>query len=100
MIRASACWRLRKRRAATKSFSAWWNLTGKPAPNVTVSFAGPITAAREVNAQEQPMGDASVTDGALVTSFTAYQPRTFALKLGSPTVQLASPHSQPVTFEL
>jgi alpha-mannosidase len=71
-------------------------LDGKPAPDVRVSFAGPVTAAREVNGQEQPLGDANVKDGALVTSFTAYQPRTFALRLGSPAVRLASIHSQPV----
>jgi alpha-mannosidase len=73
-------------------------LDGKPASNVRVSFAGPITAAREVNAQEQPLGDATVTSGSLVTSFTAYQPRTFALKLGSAPVRLTAPGSQPVTL--
>jgi alpha-mannosidase len=73
-------------------------LDGKAAPDVRVSFAGPISAAREIDAQEQPIGDASVSDGALVTSFTAYQPRTFALKLSSPGVQLTSPHSEPVTL--
>jgi alpha-mannosidase len=73
-------------------------LDGKPAPNVRVSFAGSIAAAREVNAQEQPIGDATVSDGALVTSFTAYQPRTFALRLGSPTERVAAPHSQPVSL--
>ena len=73
-------------------------LDGKPAPDVHVSFAGPVTAAREVNGQEQPLGDADVKDGALVTSFTAYQPRTFALRLASPAVRLASIHSQPVTL--
>jgi alpha-mannosidase len=73
-------------------------LDGKPTPNVRVSFAGSIAAAREVNAQEQPVGAATVTDGALVTSFTAYQPRTFALRLSSPTERLAPPHSQPVSL--
>ena len=47
-----------------------------------VSFAAPIAAAREVNGQEQPVGPATVTSGALVTSFSAYQPRTFALEAG------------------
>ncbi len=56
-------------------------LDGKPQPAVHVSFAVPITAAREVNGQEQPLGSTTVTDGALVTSFSAYQPRTFAIKL-------------------
>ena len=73
-------------------------LDGKPANNVRVSFAGPIAAAREVNAQEQPIGAATVTDGTLVTSFTAYQPRTFALRLGPLTERLAEPHSQPVSL--
>jgi alpha-mannosidase len=73
-------------------------LDGKPANDVRVSFAGPIAAAREVNAQEQAVGAATVADGALVTSFTAYQPRTFALRLGPLTERLAEPHSQPVTL--
>ncbi len=59
-------------------------LDGKPQKNVRVSFAAPITAAREVNGQEQPVGEATLNDGALVTSFGAYQPRTFAIKLAEP----------------
>ncbi len=35
-------------------------LDGKPQPNVRISFAAPITAAREVNGQEQPVGAANV----------------------------------------
>ncbi len=71
---------------------------GKPQQNVRVSFDGPITAAREVNGQELPVGNASVSGGALVTSFTAYQPRTFALKLGSAPARLAAVRSEPVTL--
>jgi alpha-mannosidase len=71
-------------------------LDGKSHPDVRVTFAGPVTAAREVNAQEQPLGDATVTDGSLATSFTAYQPRTFALKLGAAPATLAALHSEPV----
>ena len=58
-------------------------LDGKAQPDVRVSFAAPVVAAREVNGQEQPIGAASVRDGALATSFTPYQPRTFALRLGA-----------------
>ena len=66
-----------------------------------VSFAAPITAAREVNGQEQPVGPATVTDGALVTSFAAYQPRTFALSdLGAAPVTVAGVHSAPVALQL
>jgi alpha-mannosidase len=34
-----------------------------------------------MNGQEQPIGPAAISNGELVTSFTAYQPRTFAIKL-------------------
>ena len=34
-------------------------LDGRQAANVKFSFAGPVTEAREINAQEQPVGDAT-----------------------------------------
>jgi alpha-mannosidase len=71
-------------------------LDGKPQPEVKVSFAAPITAAREVNGQEQPVGSSTVADGALVASFTAYQPRTFALRLAAAPTSVASVKSAPV----
>jgi alpha-mannosidase len=74
-------------------------LDGKPQPDVHVAFAGPVAAAREVNGQEQPVGAAQVSGGELVTSFTAYQPRTFALKLGAPGAHLAAPQSEPVALK-
>jgi alpha-mannosidase len=74
-------------------------LDGKDAPNVKFSFAGPVAEAREINAQEQPVGNAQVADGALVTSFTPYQPRTFALRLKAAAGHVASAHSQPVKLE-
>ncbi|MDR3742422.1 MAG: glycoside hydrolase family 38 C-terminal domain-containing protein, partial [Terracidiphilus sp.] len=73
-------------------------LDGKAAPDVRVSAAAPIVAAREVNAQEQPTGLATVHDGALATSFTPYQPRTFALRLAPASTKLAAIQSQPVTL--
>lgn len=71
-------------------------LDGKPQSDVRISFAAPIASAREVNGQEQPVGPATVTGGALVTSFGAYQPRTFALKLSAFSVKIAGIHSEPV----
>jgi alpha-mannosidase len=76
-------------------------LDGHPAQDVHVGFAGPAVAAREVNAQEQPeqpeqAEPARLSSGELVTSFTAYQPRTFAVRLGPPTANLTAVHSQPV----
>jgi alpha-mannosidase len=79
-------------------------LDGHPAQDVRVSFAGPIVAAREVDAQEQQEQQvqrepATVSSGALVTSFTAYQPRTYALRLGPPAAKLAAIRSQPVALK-
>ena len=73
-------------------------LDGKPQPNVKLSFAAPITSAREVNGQEQPVGPATVTAGALVTFFSGYQPRTFALRLGAPPARNAGIRSTPVAL--
>jgi len=69
---------------------------GRPANNVRVTFAAPVTAAREVNGQEQPVGAAPIVGGSLEASFTAYQPRTFAVKLGPAPVKLPAVESRPV----
>jgi alpha-mannosidase len=74
-------------------------LDGKPEPNVRVTFAAPIKSAREVNGQEQPVGPAKVAGGALVASFTAYQPRTFAITLEPSTVHVAPVESRPVALD-
>lgn len=73
-------------------------LDGKPQPGVRVSFAAPVTAAREVNGQEQPLGPASLTGGDLVISFGAYQPRTFAVRMAPTEPKVASVKSEPVAL--
>jgi alpha-mannosidase len=73
-------------------------LDGKPQPNVHITFAAPITAAREVNGQEQPVGSAAVDGGVLVTSFSAYQPRTFAVRLAASQAKVPGVRSVPVTL--
>ncbi len=73
-------------------------LDGKPQANVHIAFAAPIAAAREVNGAEEPVGAATLTDGELVTSFTANQPRTFAVKLAPATAQVAAVQSAPVAL--
>jgi alpha-mannosidase len=74
-------------------------MDGKPAESVRISFPGPVIEAREVNGQEQAVGPATITAGNLVTSFAAYQLRTFALKLRPPQTKTAAPQSQPVTLD-
>ena len=74
-------------------------LNGQPASNVRLKFAGAVISAREVNGQELPLGPASVINGQLVTNLGRYQPRTFALKLGSPSFKLSRLKSMPLLFE-
>jgi alpha-mannosidase len=71
-------------------------LDGREAPFVQLSFAAPIIAAREVNAQELPVGKASIVRGELVTSLGRFQPRTFAVKLAKPARELFLPQTQPI----
>jgi alpha-mannosidase len=73
-------------------------LDGKPMPNIRVSFAASVASAREVNAQEEPIGPAEVSHGELIASFTPYQPRTFALQLTQPQARLVQPHAQAVAL--
>jgi alpha-mannosidase len=71
---------------------------GEAAPHVRIKFAAPIASAREVNGQEQPVGAATVHDGSLDTSFTPYEPRTFALRLGATSAVIRPAESLPVAL--
>ncbi|WP_263377880.1 alpha-mannosidase [Granulicella paludicola] len=74
-------------------------LDGKPQKDVRVTFAAPVTSAREVNGQEQPLGEAHTEAGELVTSLGAYQPRAFALKLGPAPSTVTAVQSIPVALK-
>jgi alpha-mannosidase len=71
-------------------------LDGKPARGVQFRFAAPIASAREVNGVEDPAGPASVVKGALVSDFTPYQVRSFALTLGPAPAAVTAPSFAPV----
>lgn len=71
-------------------------LTGAPAPGVTVALAAPILAAREVNGAEEAVGPLPVSAGKLTLDLGPYQPRTVALKLAPPAGSLKPPTGQPV----
>ena len=74
-------------------------LDGRTQRNVGISFASPIISAREVNGQEQPVGDATVSNGAVTTNLRDFQLKTFAIKLGAAPAKLAPPASQPVALK-
>jgi alpha-mannosidase len=74
-------------------------ISGKPEPDVHLSFSGPLLSAREVNAQEmapRPLPPGAIANGQLVVSFRPYQPRTFAIRLAAAKAHLAATVSQPV----
>lgn len=74
-------------------------MAGKSQPGVRVRFASSIVAAREIDAQERPVGSATVTAGVLVSQMTAYQPRSFALRLAAAKVRTTAPISLPLTLD-
>ena len=74
-------------------------LDGRTQPDIRITFNTPIIAAREVNGQEQPVGSAILRDGALVTSFSAYQPRTFAVQLAAPRSAVEGVRSAAVSLK-
>ena len=73
-------------------------LHGSSAEGVQIRFAGPIAAAREIDGQEQHLGSATTRNGVLETDFAPYQPRTFALRLGTPPARAKAVISEPVAF--
>ena len=66
-------------------------MEGKAQKGVHVTFPAKVTAAREVNGQEQPMGKAALAGGGLVADFTPYQIHTFAVKLAAAPSKVAAP---------
>jgi len=73
-------------------------LDGKRQNDVHIGFAAKLIAAREVNGQEMPLGNARVVDGRIVASFTPYQLRTFAVRLESPATKIRLPRSMSVAL--
>jgi alpha-mannosidase len=74
-------------------------MRGNPAREVRISFAGPVTAAREIDGQEQPLGNARVTGGVLETSLGPYEIRSFAVRMAAPRIKLTVAESQPVDLK-
>ncbi len=74
-------------------------MDGRPAADVHVAFPAAVLATREVNGQEQPSGPANVSGGELITSFSAYQPRTFAVKLAASRIKVAPVHFEPIALD-
>ena len=74
-------------------------LSGELQRDVHVHFAAAVEAARQMNGQEQPLGDAKIEGGDLVASFGPYEPKTFAVKLAAARVKAVAPVSRPVPLK-
>ncbi len=76
-------------------------LDGRSQANVKFKFPAPVVSAREVDAQERNVAAAQVSQGMLVASFGAYEPKTFAVKLAGPLAQIVKPVyvSLPLHFD-
>ena len=74
-------------------------MRGQAAPNLRVTFAAPIVAAREVNGQEEPVGEAAVAEGTVATALAPYEIRSFVVKLGTAAASLTPASFAPVTLQ-
>jgi alpha-mannosidase len=72
-------------------------LTGQ-SQTAQLSFATAITAARQVNGAEDPLGTLSPVSGQVTVALTAYQPLTLALTLAAPSSLVTRPASVPVAL--
>ncbi len=75
-------------------------LAGEDATDVTVRFARPVLAVREVNGAEEPQDEARgkmvLADGVLTVDLKPFQPRAFAVRLAEPPVRLDLPTCRPL----
>ena len=74
-------------------------MDGNEVKDVRFSFPGKIAVAHEVDGQEVPIGGATIDNGALISNFAPFQPRTFAIKLAAAPAKLSAQKSQPVTLK-
>lgn len=77
---------------------------GTPVEHYSLRLGAGVAEARELFASEEEKGPATVKDGCLVTDFTPYQIRTFALRL-QPAAQVghaakATPLTLPMNVQL
>lgn len=84
-------------------------LYGRKAEGLTLHFARPIAAVREINGAEESLGPGTtggaiplpplpfqLTGGDLQFDMSPFRPRTFALRLAPPTAPFAPPQAQPL----
>lgn len=73
-------------------------LLGAPCSDVEVSLGTGIVSARELNGQEQPIREASLSKGKLFFNIGPYEPKTFALIYENSPANLSKPLSRIVNI--
>lgn len=76
-----------------------YEMLGKEAKNVEVTFPAAIEAAYETNGIEEKIGEASVQGNKLCFDMTAYRPKTFAVRLKKGTVKAAPISNTPLPLD-
>jgi alpha-mannosidase len=89
---------LKKAEATDEVIVRFVEMSGKQEQNVRLAFPAPIASAREMDGQEMALSNATVEKGELLTDFSPYQLRTFAVKLGAAPWKVSAPQWQPVTL--
>lgn len=74
----------------------FYETAGKSTGLVEVEFPVAIEKAEEVNGIEETVGNATVSGNKLQFKATAFQPKTFSVKLKSPGYKLAASQSRPL----
>lgn len=74
-------------------------LSGRPATGLRMRFVAPVVAAREVDGQERPIGNASINEGALAFEMKGFGVRAFAIKLEPPQHPAERIVSQPISLD-
>jgi len=75
-------------------------LWGRPAENVELVFAAPISEAYEVDGQERPIGDAAASNGKLRLSMSPHGLRSFAIRLSDAPTFVTRPICTAVALPL
>lgn len=74
----------------------FYEMQGKAAKNVEVTFPSAIEAAYETNGIEEKIGEATIRDNKLCFDMTSYRPKTFAVRLKKGNVKAASIQNIPL----
>ncbi|MBQ7823293.1 MAG: discoidin domain-containing protein [Bacteroidaceae bacterium] len=77
----------------------FYETAGKPTDKVEVEFPVAIESAVEVNGIEEPIKDAVVSGNKLQFTATAFQPKTFSVKLKAPQKQFVKAVSEPLELK-